>query len=80
MTRSRRATVAAAALVALTVASLLVSEGSLGPWPVAVLAVLKCALILGVFLDLDRSWPGWAALATLIVVSIAAGSAGLVGC
>ncbi len=72
------ATVALALLLALTAASFLVAEGQAGPWPIAGLAITKAAIIGAVFLEMDRSWPGWAVGALVLVTCIAGGAAALV--
>jgi hypothetical protein len=78
MKRSHRAAIALVVLLALTGASLFVSEADAGPWPIAGLTVLKAVLIAGVFLEMDRSWPGWALTALVVVAGIAGGAALLI--
>lgn len=77
MTRVLAAVVALAALVALTLATLWTSGDGTGPWLPAGLALAKIALVGGVFLELDQSWPGWAALAAGVVAGTLLGAAAL---
>jgi len=75
VTRSQTSLLALLSLLALTAATWHLSEAAVGPWGLAGVAVIKAAIIGTVFLELDRSWPGWAALAALMVITIAGGAA-----
>lgn len=77
MTRVVAAVIALTALVALTLATLLTSGEATGPWLPAALAFAKIAFVGGVFLELDQSWPGWAALAAGVAAGTLLGAAAL---
>lgn len=79
MTRSTVSLLALLLLIALTGASwALAGEGS-SARSLGALAVFKGLVILGVFLELDRAWPGWAAMAALVLAIFAGGAALIVG-
>lgn len=73
MTRSAASTLALGVLLGLTALSFVVAESELGPWPIAALIVVKASVIGVVFLEMDRSWPGWA-LAGFLLISRASGT------
>lgn len=75
MSRSVASFLALVMLVGLTGATWLLAEGTTGPWPLAAVAIFKVAVIGAVFLELDRAWPGWAVLGSLLVAAVAGGAA-----
>lgn len=79
MSRSRLAFAALAALLLLTALTGLAFEGALSNLALAGIAVTKSAVIAWVFLELDRSARGWAALGAVLVVGIVGGAAVLIG-
>ncbi|MCB9765209.1 MAG: hypothetical protein H6739_35875 [Alphaproteobacteria bacterium] len=66
-------------LVGLTVTSGWASDADVGPLGVAALGALKIGVIGLVFLELDRAWPVWAALAAILILTLTVGSALLMG-
>jgi len=70
MKRRHIAVLALIALLMLTGGSLLVSEQRAGPWPIAVLALAKAAIICAVFLELDRSRRIWAVVAAVLLFGL----------
>ncbi len=77
MKRSTLAFGALFALLLLTGVTWALADGSAGV--IAAVAAVKIALICLVFLDLDRAWPGWAALSVLLVGSVLGGAVLLMG-
>ena len=75
MTRHHVSVIALVALLVLTGATWWLAEGTARPGAIAAVAVLKASVIGGVFLELDRAHPAWAALAVLVVGGIAGGTA-----
>ena len=79
MSRSIVSGIALGVLIALTAASWTLAEGGASARWLAAIAVAKALVILAVFLELGRSWPGWAVIATLYLGIIAGGAAWLIG-
>lgn len=77
MSRSHLAFLALAGLVLLTGLTAWQAEASASPLLLASLALAKVGIIGWVFLELDRSWPGWAVLSAGLVLAIAVGAAWL---
>ncbi len=73
MSRSVASTIALCVLVAFSAATWWLAEGSAGPDLLLAVAVAKVGVIGGVFLELDRAWPGWTALFCALVLAIAGG-------
>lgn len=72
MKRSTLAFGALVALLLLTGVTWAVSDGSAAT--IAAVAAVKIAVIGVVFLELDRSWPGWAAISALVVAGVLGGA------
>jgi hypothetical protein len=79
MSRSYLGFLALGFLLLLTALTGLAFEGALSNLALAGLATAKAAVIGWVFLELDRSARGWAALGLVLVVVIAGASAVLIG-
>lgn len=74
MTRSRASWLTCAVLIGLTLLTWLLADDGAAAWLLALVALVKVALIGVVFLELARSWPGWAALSLLVVCTVLGGS------
>ncbi|MCB9743901.1 MAG: hypothetical protein H6740_14980 [Alphaproteobacteria bacterium] len=79
MRRSALSFTAILALIGLTITTGWASGAELGPLGVGALGALKIAIIGWVFLELDRAWPLWAALAAALSLVVIFGSALLMG-
>lgn len=79
MTRGRLGLGALIVLLLLTGGTFWSADGSGTTGMVALLALLKATVIGLVFLELRRSWPGWAVIAIGVVSAICGGAAALVG-
>jgi hypothetical protein len=79
MSRAAQARIAVAALVGLTAASWWLTEDGASAWVLAGLSLLKVAVVGAVFLELLRSWPGWAAISMVLVALVLGLSAVFVG-
>ncbi len=67
--------IALVALVGLTLATWQLADGGASPWVLGTVAMAKVIVIGAVFLELPRSWPGWAALygsGALVVLGLSA--------
>ncbi|MCB9795894.1 MAG: hypothetical protein H6741_24630 [Alphaproteobacteria bacterium] len=79
MNRSALSLAAILALVGLTLTSGWAAETQVGPLGVGALGALKIAIIGAVFLELDRAWVVWAALAASLTLAVTLGSGLLMG-
>lgn len=79
LSRARIADLTLVALLALTAMTFVVVEHSGAASALAVLVLAKAALVGTVFLELDRAWPGWAVVGTLVVGGTLGGTWLLVG-
>lgn len=75
MSRRVLSVLALGILLALTTTTWALAEHAAGPGALAAVAVAKAAVILLVFLELDRSSPGWAVLGVAVATAIAGGAA-----
>ncbi len=75
MTRARLGLLALVALLLLTAGTWLLSEGPGASGVVALLALLKAAVIGLVFLELARSWPGWTVISLTLIAVVCGGAA-----
>lgn len=77
MTRRTASVVALGGLLGLTFATWRLSEATAGPVAIAAVSLGKALVVLFVFLELDRSWWVWGALAGLTVAAVLGGGAAL---
>lgn len=79
LSRARVADLTLVALLALTAMTFVVAEDSGAASTLAVLVLAKAAFVGAVFLELDRAWPGWAVVGTLVGGGTLGGALVLVG-
>lgn len=79
MTRRSVSVLALGVLLGLTATTWTLAEHASGAYALAGVSLAKACVILLVFLELDRSWWGWAALGVLVAAGIVGGAAMLMG-
>jgi len=75
MSRSAAAWLALAVLLGLTLVTWLLVQEALPAWALALVALIKIAVIGLVFLELGRSWWVWGALYAVLVTVVLGGAA-----
>ncbi len=79
MSRSLLGAIALCVLLALTGATFFLSEHNASNYVIGGLALAKAVVICGVFLEMDRSWPGWTLGVLAMLLALVGGAAALIG-